>query len=58
MVLNIGSTLDSPGEFYKMLIPRLYSRTMKSECLGAELRHQYFSSFLYDFTVQLRMRTI
>lgn len=22
MVLNIGSTLDSPGEFYKMLIPR------------------------------------
>ena len=58
VVLNTGSTLDSPGEFYKMLIPRPYSRTMKSECLGAELRYLYFSSFLYGFTVQLRMRTI
>lgn len=58
VVLNSEAHQNLQGSFKKVLLPQLYSRPIKPECLGVRPWHQYFSSLPCDFNVKLSLGTL
>lgn len=54
-----GCTLESPGKFFKLWVPWLHPRPIKSQALGFGSRIFYFLflHFPSDSSVQSRLRT-